>query len=150
MRYARKQANDQRTAEATMNTQIRVLVIDDEEVVRRSVTRALDDQHCKVQGAANGAEGLKALERGGFDVVLLDLRMPGMDGIEVLAQIKRRWPKTEVIVISGYAALNTAKQVVRLGAYDCLAKPVGCDEVAQATLTAVEHRRWALDKVAVA
>jgi DNA-binding NtrC family response regulator len=133
-----------------MNTKIAVLIIDDEEVVRRSFTRALDDRQCKVEQAASGAEGLRALERQRFDVVLLDLRMPGMDGIEVLAEIKRRWPKTEVVVISGYAALDTAKQAVRLGAYDCLAKPVGFDEVAQATRTAAEHRRWVMDKVAAA
>lgn len=133
-----------------MNAKTKILVIDDEEVVRRSVTRVLDDEHCKVEQAGNGAAGLQALERQGFDVVLLDLRMPGMDGIEVLGQIKSRWPKTEVIVITGYPALDTAKQAIRLGAYDYLAKPVGCDEVVHATHSAVEHKRWALSRFAAA
>jgi CheY-like chemotaxis protein len=141
---------EKRNPEATMNAKNRILVIDDEEVVRRSFTRALDDEHCSVEQAGNGAAGLQALERQGFDVVLLDLRMPGMDGIEVLGRIKSRWPNTEVIVITGYPALDTAKQAVRLGAYDYLAKPVGCDEVAHATRNAIEHKHWALEKVAAA
>lgn len=133
-----------------MNTSIKVLVIDDEEVVRRSVMRALGEQDCEVEQAGSGAAGLQALEHQGFDVVLLDLRLPGIDGIEVLGQIKRRWPKTEVIVITGYPALDSAKHAVRLGAYDYLSKPLGCDEVVLATRNANEHRRWAIDKVATA
>lgn len=133
-----------------MNAKTQILVIDDEAVVRRSFARALTEEHCEVEQAGNGAAGLRALERKAYDVVLLDLRMPGMDGIEVLGRIKSRWPKTEVIVITGYPALDTAKQAVRLGAYDYLAKPVDCDEVAHATRHAIEHKHWALDAVAAA
>ncbi len=133
-----------------MKTKTQILVIDDEDVVRRSFARALDSEHCTVEQAGNGAAGLQALEQHGFDVVLLDLRMPGLDGIEVLGQIKSRWPKTEVIVITGYPALDTAKQAIRMGAYDYLAKPLGCDEVAHATHGAIEHKRWALSRFAAA
>jgi len=133
-----------------MNAKTNVLVIDDEEVVRRSFTRALDGGCCKVEEAGNGTAGLRALEREDFDVVLLDLRMPGRDGIEVLGEIKKRWPETEVVVITGYPAVDTAKQAMRLGAYDYLAKPLGCDEVAQVTQGAIEHKRWALRSDAIA
>lgn len=133
-----------------MNAKTKVLVIDDEEVVRRSLTRALDSEHCEVEQAGNGTVGLQALERRGYDVVMLDLRMPGMNGIEVLGEIKNRWPETEVVVITGYPALETAKQAMRLGAFDYLAKPVGCDEVANVAHGAIEHKRWALRKDAVA
>lgn len=133
-----------------MNAKTKVLVIDDEEVVRRSLTRVLDREHCEVEQAENGTAGLRALERQGYDAVLLDLRMPGMDGIEVLGQIKNRWPATEVIVITGYPGLETAKQAMRLGAYDYLAKPVGCDEVAQVAHGAIQRKRWALRKDAIA
>lgn len=127
-----------------MSDKTKVLVIDDEEVVRRSVTRALDGERWQVEQAANGANGLRALDRQPYDVVLLDLRMPGMDGVEVLGHIKQRWPETEVIVITGYPAIDTAKQAMQLGAYDYLAKPVGPDEVMDAANGAVQHKRWAL------
>jgi two-component system response regulator HydG len=85
-----------------------------------------------------------------FDVVLLDLRMPGMDGVAVLGTIKQQWPETEVIVITGYPALETAKQAIKLGAYDYLAKPVGPDEVVSAANGAIAHKRWALRSVEAA
>jgi len=133
-----------------MNTKAKVLVIDDEQVVRHSVTRALENEHCTVEQAGSGASGLQALARQPFDVVLLDLRMPEMDGVETLGRIKQRWPDTEVVVITGYPTVETAKQAVRLGAYDYVAKPVGCDEVAQITRNAMQHKRWALRGVAAA
>jgi DNA-binding NtrC family response regulator len=131
-----------------MNAKTKVLVIDDEEVVRRSLTRALGREDCKVEQAASPSVGLKAMDQQAFDVVLLDLRMPEMDGVEVLGRIKQRWPETEVVVITGYPAVETAKQAMRLGAYDYLAKPLGCDEVAHVTHRAMQHKRWAMRSVA--
>lgn len=131
-----------------MSAKTNILVIDDEEVVRRSLYRTLDGAHCAVELAGNGATGLDVLRRKAFDLVLLDLRMPGMDGVEVLGAIKRDWPETEVIVITGYPALESAKQAMRLGAYDYLAKPIGPEEVLQAAHQAVEHKRWALRRAA--
>jgi len=127
-----------------MNTKANILVIDDEEVVRRSLFRALDGEHCSVELAGNGKLGLSAMGRKPFDVVLLDLKMPEMDGVEVLGEIKKNWPETEVIVITGYPALETAKQAIRLGAYDYLSKPVGPDEVMNAANGAMQHKRWAM------
>jgi DNA-binding NtrC family response regulator len=133
-----------------MNAKANILVIDDEEVVRRSLHRALGDERCNVELAGNGRVGLSAMGRKPFDVVLLDLRMPEMDGVEVLGAIKQQWPETEVIVITGYPELETAKQAMRLGAYDFLAKPVGPDEVVHAANQAIEHKRWALRSGAAA
>jgi DNA-binding NtrC family response regulator len=133
-----------------MNAKAKVLVIDDEEVVRRGLARALESERCRVEQSGSGPIGLKAMDREAFDIVLLDLRMPEMDGVEVLGQIKRRWPETEVIVITGYPAVDTAKEAMRLGAYDYLAKPVGCDEVARVTHQAMEHKRWAMHGIAAA
>ncbi len=127
-----------------MNTKANILVIDDEEVVRRSFFRALDGEHCNVELAGNGKTGLSALGRKSFDVVLLDLRMPEMDGVEVLGAIKKNWPETEVVVITGYPAVDSAKQAIKLGAYDYLAKPIGPQEVIDAANGAVQHKRWAL------
>ncbi len=133
-----------------MNAKARILVIDDEEVVRRSVKRALESEQCTVEQAGSGTSALQALGRQPFDVVLLDLRMPEMDGVETLEHIKERWPETEVVVITGYPTLETAKQAVRLGAFDYVAKPLGCDELAKLTHSATQHKRWALRSDAAA
>ncbi len=123
---------------------VRILVVDDEDVVRRSYVRTLATDHCQVETAADGFEALEKMQNRRFDVVLLDLRMPGMDGLQVLEAIKQKWPECEVIVITGHPMLDTAKQSVVLGAYDYLAKPVGPDDVIHATNQALMHKRWAL------
>jgi len=125
-----------------------ILIVDDEEVVRRGFSRVLDGAHCRTATVGDGEEALRALARERFDVVLLDLRMPGADGITVLKAIKARWPESEVVVITGYPSVETAKEAVRLGACDYLAKPVAPETVINAAHGAVLHKRWALRPVA--
>ncbi|HET7729382.1 MAG TPA: response regulator [Usitatibacter sp.] len=121
-----------------------ILIVDDEEVVRRSYASALSGPRCRPQAARDGDEALSAMEREPFDVVLLDLRMPGSGGLEVLAKMKRRWPDREVVVITGYPSVDSAKEAVRLGAFDYLAKPIGPDELVEAARAAYLRKRWAL------
>jgi len=121
-----------------------VLVVDDEEVVRMSYLRSLGGERCEVETAPDGTEALRALERHPFDLVMLDLRMPGMDGMTVLRTIKERWPESEVVVITGYPSVETAKEAIRLGAADYLEKPVGPDELVNAAARAMLHKEWAL------
>jgi len=123
-----------------------ILVVDDNEVVRLSHFRSLASAHCSVEAVKDGMDALEAMEQRRFDVVLLDLRMPGMDGMTVLKTIKERWPESEVVIITGYPTIETAKEAVRLGAYDYLAKPVGPDEVINAANGAMRQKRWALHK----
>jgi DNA-binding NtrC family response regulator len=132
---------------AEMSEKRRVLVVDDNEVVRLSYLRSLSAAQCSVETAWNGDEALLAMEEQPFDVVLLDLRMPGMSGMEVLKAIKQRWPETEVVVITGYPSIETAKEAVQLGAHNYLAKPVGPGEVIEATTAAVTQKQWALRPV---
>lgn len=127
-----------------MNEKTNVLIVDDDEVVRLSHQRSLKDTTCNVAAVWNGDEALRAMERQQFDVVLLDLRMPGLDGMSVLKLIKQRWPTSEVIVITGFPTVESAKEAVRLGAYDYLAKPVGPVDVITATNGAIHHKKWAL------
>jgi DNA-binding NtrC family response regulator len=127
-----------------MNRKPKVLVVDDEEIVRRSYTRLLNQARCSAEAASNGTEALRALTRQPFDVVLLDLRMPGADGLSVLKSIRSQSPEAEVIVITGYPTIETAKEAVRLGAYEYLAKPVEPDMVIEAAHGAAERKRWAL------
>jgi DNA-binding NtrC family response regulator len=127
-----------------MNTNPRVLIVDDEEVVRRCHLRVLAGDHCEVKAVPDGTQALATMQAEPFDIVLLDLRMPGMDGMAVLRQMRSRWPESEVIVITGFPSLDTAKEAIRLGACDYLSKPLEPAAVIEATSRAIEHKQWAL------
>lgn len=130
--------------EAEMTDRTKILVVDDEEIVRRSYARALATEHCNVDVATGGKDALHLMEQRPFDVVLLDLMMPGIDGMTVLRTIKKNWPESEVIIITGYPTVDTAKEAISLGAYDYLAKPIGPDDIVHAANAAVTHKRWTL------
>lgn len=127
-----------------MRPMTKVLVVDDDEVVRRCHLRSLCAMDCVTQGALNGADAIRAMEHDPFDVVLLDIRMPGMDGMSVLKTIKEKWPESEVVIITGYPSIESAKEAVLLGAYDYISKPVGPDEILGAAHGALMHKRWSL------
>lgn len=127
-----------------MNDRARILIVDDEEVVRLSHLRSLVGTHCNAQVVEDGNEALRVMEQNPFDVILLDLRMPDLDGMDVLKIIKERWPDSEVVVITGYPSIDSAKEAVRLGANNYLAKPVGPDDVIKAANDAMIQKRWAL------
>ncbi len=99
-----------------MNANPRILIVDDEPIVRCSYQRLLSGAQCRTLTASDGAEALNAMDREPFDVVLLDLRMPGEDGISVLRKIKAGWPSSEVVVITGYPSIESARQAVCAGA----------------------------------
>jgi DNA-binding NtrC family response regulator len=130
-----------------MNEQPRILIVDDEPIVQRSFDRLLSGAHCCTRTANDGAEALQAMDRESFDVVLLDLRMPGEDGISVLRKIKTGWPQSEVVVITGYPSIESAKQAVRAGASDYLAKPVEAQDMICATRRALSRQQWTLRRV---
>jgi len=129
-----------------MEEKTKILIVDDEEVVRLSHIRTLASIHCDVDVVRDGEEALRVMAQRPADVVLLDLRMPGIDGMSVLKTIKQRWPETEVVIITGYPNIESAKEAVRLGAYDYLAKPVGPDEVINVANGAMTQKKWALHK----
>jgi DNA-binding NtrC family response regulator len=118
----------------------KVLVVDDEEIVRLSHMRTLAGQNCSVEAARGGEEALEKMQQAPADVVLLDLRMPGMDGLAALKAIKEKWPATEVVIITGYPSVVTAREAVRLGAFDYLAKPVDPDKVLAVANEAMAQR----------
>ena len=127
-----------------MRDKASILIVDDEEVVRLSHLRSLVGSHCTTKVVEGGNEALRVMEQYPFDVVLLDLRMPDLDGMDVLKIIKNRWPDIEVVIITGYPSIESAKEAVRLGASDYLAKPVGPDDVIKAANDAIIQKRWAL------
>jgi len=130
-----------------VNARTRILIVDDDEAVRLSYLRSLAGARYNAEAAWDGTEALRAMEQRPFDVILLDLRMPGMDGMSVLKAIKERWPESEVVIITGYPSLETVKEAVQLGACDYLSKPVGPDEVIHAANGALTRKKWALRRV---
>jgi DNA-binding NtrC family response regulator len=102
---------------------VNVLVVDDEEDFVEMFSLRLQEIGENVTGAFSGREGLDALETGDFDVVVLDIKMPGMDGIETLKEIRRRHPLVEVILLTGHGSVDTAVAGMKLGAYDYINKP---------------------------
>ncbi len=127
-----------------MKDKATILVVDDDDAVRLSYGAILTRAGCEAQLVTDGEEALRTMQGHPSQLVLLDLRMPGADGLTVLQALKDRWPETEVVVITGFPTLESAKQAMRLGAYDYLAKPVGPDEVIGVARRALNHRRWAL------
>lgn len=127
-----------------MNDKANILVVDDEEVVRLSHLRSLQGTECNTVAAEDGRQAIHVMEQQPADVVLLDLRMPDLDGLDVLKIIKQRWPDSEVVVITGFPSIESAKQAVKLGAFDYLAKPLGPNEVVRVASEAMNQKRWAL------
>ena len=127
-----------------MKERANILIVDDEEVVRLAHYRSLTRAGFHAEVARDGLEALHAMEQRFYDVVFLDIRMPTLDGITVLREIRRKWPDSEVIIITGYPTIDTAKDAVRLGAYHYLVKPVGPVDVVQAAEDAMNYKSWAL------
>jgi UDP-3-O-acyl N-acetylglucosamine deacetylase len=105
----------------------KVLVVDDEERVLQSIAGVLEDEGFRVTTARSGEEAIGIFQQEGPDVTLLDIWMPGMDGIEVLKRLKWITPDCQVIMISGHATISTAMTAVKLGAFDFIEKPLSLD-----------------------
>lgn len=106
-----------------------ILIVDDEPVVRRAIEKALRSKGITPRSASSGTEALSLLAGTRFDLVLLDIRMPDMDGMELLQIIRSRYPTTEVIMITGYPTIETAVDCIKLGATDYLVKPFRLNEL---------------------
>jgi len=119
----------------------RILVVDDGDIVRTSCSRTLSPEGYEVKLAKNGSEGLKMAREDKFDLVLTDLKMPDMDGIEVLRIIKEQWPETEVIIVTGYQTVDTAVKAIKLGAYDYIEKPFTPDALISAVTEALSGKK---------
>ena len=107
----------------------RILFIDDEEIVLRSCRRIFARQDLVLETAASGEEGLAKARGSDFDVVVTDLKMPGLGGIEVLKTLRRERPETVVIVFTGYANVETAREALKNGAFDYIPKPFTPEEI---------------------
>jgi len=118
----------------------RILIVDDEEIVIRSTLRILENEGHALDTARDGAEALQKIAETPCDLILLDIMMPKMDGLEVLRRVKESSPDIEVIVFTGLAQVDTAVTCMKLGAFDYLAKPFTPEELKLAVARALERR----------
>ena len=121
-----------------MSAKLQVLVIDDDAVVGRSFDRVLSDKGYEVSTAQSGEEALETMENSEFDVVFTDIKMPGMDGLEVTERIKARCPWTPVVVITGYGTQDNEAKASVLGASGFVRKPLTPEIIENITLKAVK------------
>jgi len=126
-----------------------VLVIDDEEMVRNSCTKILTEEGHIVRGAENGDQGLNVFKEFHPDLVLIDLKMPGKSGMEVLEELESEDPDVVKIVITGYATVSSALDVMKRGAYDFIPKPFSPDELVLIVTRGLEKRRLLIEKRAL-
>lgn len=115
-----------------------ILVVDDDESLRRVVEYNLGEEGYRVVTAADGAAGLRAFQEGSVDLVVTDVRMPDMDGLELLTRIKAMQPDMPVVVLTAHGTINSAVEAMRLGAFDYLTKPFNRDQLKAAVRKALE------------
>jgi len=109
--------------------QFKILVIDDEENIRKMLKKSLENSGYQVDLALAGEEGVEKVLKNGYDLIMLDLKLPGMEGEEVLKEIRNKDILTPVLIITGYGSIESAVTVMKLGAVDYLQKPFNPDEI---------------------
>ncbi len=119
----------------------RILIVDDEERIVQSIAGVLEDEGFRVTTARSGEEAIGIFGKEAPDVTLLDIWMPGMDGIEVLRRLKWMSPDCQVIMVSGHATISTAMAAVKLGAFDFIEKPLSLDVLLMTIRRALDHQR---------
>ncbi|MCK4336430.1 MAG: sigma-54-dependent Fis family transcriptional regulator, partial [Candidatus Aminicenantes bacterium] len=130
-----------------MTETVNILVIDDEEAILDSCSQVLKKEGYRVRGVRDGIEGLKAFQKESFQIVLLDLRMPGPSGMNILTKIKEENPEIPVIIITGFATIESAVDVIKRGAFDYLAKPFSPGELRVIVHKALESRKIYFEKI---
>jgi len=126
-----------------------ILVVDDDESIRAGCIQTLKEEGYRIQAAENGRLALEKIKNESFDVILLDLMMPGIPGMEVLNKLKENNPDTLVIVITGFATIETAVESMKQGAYDFLTKPFEPETLVSVVKRAVENRFQEIEKTVI-
>ncbi|MBI5572489.1 MAG: response regulator [Desulfomonile tiedjei] len=126
---------------------IRVLLVDDEEQFVEVLAQRLQARNCHVESAFNGDDAIEFINAHEVDVVVLDVLMPGRDGIETLREIKRIKPLVEVIMLTGHGTVETAIQGMKLGAYDYLMKPTDTTELVDKITKAHQRKKDQEDRI---
>ena len=127
-----------------MNKREKILIVDDEKIIRESLYHWFEDDGYTVEAAESGESALKKFLVESSDLLLVDLKMPGMGGLELLKEVKKINPETIVIMITAYASVNSAIAAIKDGAYDYVTKPIDPDDLANLVSKAFEQKnlRW--------
>ena len=123
-----------------MAEEFSVLLVDDEDDFRETLAKLLKKRKLHVAGAPTGQKALDLMDRSDFDVVVLDVKMPGLDGIETLREMKRKKPLTEVILLTGHGSMESGIEGMKLGAFDYVMKPVNMNELLNKMRQAYERK----------
>ncbi len=108
---------------------LKILIAEDEEITLKHLKYALEKEGHTVTGVANGLDALKKIEEEGFDILVADIKMPGMDGITLLSEVRDKYPAMEVIIITGFGSVESAVEAMKKGATDYITKPFNLDEL---------------------
>src|SRR5574341_64711 len=127
----------------------RVLVVDDEEIVRESLTDWLAEEGCAVEAVPDGASALRRVGEEAWAVLLVDLKMPGIDGLQVLAEARKLQPDATVVIMTAYASVDTAVQAMKLGAYDYLVKPFEPEELSHMVRKILDQQALRRENIAL-
>jgi len=130
-----------------MKEDARILVVDDEQMVCVALTNWLEEENYFAKAVEDGPQAISAVREDNWDIVLLDLRMPGMDGMEVLKQVKDISPQTVVIMMTAYASIPSAVQAMKEGAYDYIVKPLDVDQLTLMLNRIVEHQQLITENI---
>jgi DNA-binding NtrC family response regulator len=125
----------------------RILVIDDEMIVCESCKRILEEEGYEVETALSGKEAFEKMKASPFDIVITDLKMPGIDGMEVLKTFRKEYPDSIIIMITGFSTVETAVEAMKLGAFDYIPKPFTPDEVSIVVKKAIEKKSLMLENI---
>ncbi len=127
---------------------IKLLLVDDERAFLDTMTKRLEKRQIGVWAVYSGTDALDELEKNkGIEVVILDVKMPGMDGMETLVEIKKRFPLLEVVMLTGHATVETAIDGMKLGAFDYLMKPCDIDLLLSKVTAAASKKRKQEEKI---
>jgi len=126
-----------------------VLVVEDTQLMRESLETALSRANHKVAAFGSAEPALAELQLRSFDVVITDLKLPGMDGIELLAKVHHNFPDTQVVITTAYGTVQTAVRAMKLGAFDYIMKPFRAEEIEVVVSRALRHRELVIENVAL-
>lgn len=130
-----------------MMEKTQILIIDDEEAIRDAMSQVLAREGYEVKEAREGREGLELFQQENFHLVFLDLKLPGMKGMDVLSRMKEVSPETPVVIITGYSSIESAVEAMKRGAFDYMPKPFTPDELRMITRRALENRRLLYENI---
>jgi DNA-binding NtrC family response regulator len=123
-----------------MSARPKVLIVDDEERFRTTLRKLLTVREIDAADVGSARDAFSEMEKNSYDVILLDVKMPEMNGIEALGKIKKEYPEVEVIILTGHASVDAAVEIMKLGGYEYLLKPCPIDELAGKIESAWERK----------